>query len=313
MKNYDVIILGAGPAGLSAAIYSSRAALKTLVIEKESIGGQIISTDGIENYPGISEGETGQSLVNKMKAQAEKFGVEFLSQEVIDFDFKEKIKVLKTKEDQYSAKGVIIAIGSKHRRLGVKGEDEFVGAGVSYCATCDAAFFKDVEVFVVGGGDTALQESLFLSKFASKVTIVHRREEFRATKILQEKVKQNKKIDFMMNSKIVEIKGDGIVGSVVIEDIKTGQQKEYLPNNELNTFGVFVFTGYIPNTKMFEDKFELDPKGYFVAGEDMKLKDGVYVAGDCRAKKFRQVVTAVADGATAALELERYIEFYFDK
>lgn len=313
MKNYDVIILGGGPAGLSAAIYSSRASLKTLVIEKDSIGGQIVSTDGVENYPGSIEQETGQSLIDRMKMQADKFGVEFLVDEIVDFDFTNKIKVLKSKKEEYGAKGIILALGSKHRKMDVKGEVEFTGAGVSYCATCDAPFFKDIEVFVVGGGDTALQESLFLAKFASKVTIVHRRDTFRATKILQEKVKENEKINFMMNSKIIEINGDGLVGSVKIENVETGEVKEYFPNNMFNTFGVFVFIGYLPNTQLFKDEFKLDKQGYFLVGEDLKLADGVYVAGDCRAKHFRQVVTATADGAIAALELEKYIEFDFEK
>lgn len=311
MENYDVIIIGGGPAGLTAAIYASRARLSTLIIEKESFGGQIVSTDGIENYPGIVEGDTGTTLVERMRKQAETFGTKFLRDEVIDFDFSQKIKTVKTKDKTFSAKGVILSVGASHRKLEVKGEDEFAGAGVSYCATCDGAFFKDIEVFVVGGGDTAFQEALFLTKYASKVTIIHRRDSFRATKILQDKVEQNEKISFLLNSKIKEIKGDGLVGSITVENVITGEETQFFPNNAFNTFGIFVFAGNIPNTKLFEKQLKLNPQGYFIVGKDMKVMDGVYAAGDCVEKEFRQVVTATSDGAIAALELEKYIEFEF--
>jgi len=311
MENYDVIIIGGGPAGLTAAIYASRARLSTLIIEKESFGGQIVSTDGIENYPGIVEGDTGTTLVERMRKQAETFGTKFLRDEVIDFDFSQKIKTVKTKDKTFSAKGVILSVGASHRKLEVKGEDEFAGAGVSYCATCDGAFFKDIEVFVVGGGDTAFQEALFLTKYASKVTIIHRRDSFRATKILQDKVEQNGKISFLLNSRIKEINGDGLVGSITVENVLTGEETQFFPNNAFNTFGIFVFAGNIPNTKLFEKEIKLNPQGYFIVGKDMKVMDGVYAAGDCIEKEFRQVVTATSDGAIAALELEKYIEFEF--
>jgi thioredoxin-disulfide reductase len=311
MENYDVIIIGGGPAGLTAAIYASRARLSTLIIEKESFGGQIVSTDGIENYPGIVEGDTGTTLVERMRKQAETFGTKFLRDEVIDFDFSQKIKTISTKGNTFSAKGVILSVGASHRKLDVKGEDEFAGAGVSYCATCDGAFFKDIEVFVVGGGDTAFQEALFLTKYASKVTIIHRRDSFRATKILQDKVEQNEKISFLLNSRIKEINGDGLVGSITVENVLTGEETQFFPNNAFNTFGIFVFAGNIPNTKLFEKEIKLNPQGYFIVGKDMKVMDGVYAAGDCIEKEFRQVVTATSDGAIAALELEKYIEFEF--
>ena len=311
MENYDVIIIGGGPAGLTAAIYTSRARLRTLIIEKESFGGQIVSTDGIENYPGIVEGDTGTTLVERMRKQAETFGTKFLRDEVIDFDFSQKIKTISTKGNTFSAKGIILSVGASHRKLDVKGEDEFAGAGVSYCATCDGAFFKDIEVFVVGGGDTAFQEALFLTKYASKVTIIHRRDSFRATKILQDKVEQNEKISFLLNSKIKEINGDGLVGSITVENVLTGEETQFFPNNAFNTFGIFVFAGNIPNTKLFEKEIKLNPQGYFIVGKDMKVMDGVYAAGDCIEKEFRQVVTATSDGAIAALELEKYIEFEF--
>jgi thioredoxin-disulfide reductase len=311
MENYDVIIIGGGPAGLTAAIYTSRARLRTLIIEKESFGGQIVSTDGIENYPGIVEGDTGTTLVERMRKQAETFGTKFLRDEVIDFDFSQKIKTISTKGNTFSAKGIILSVGASHRKLDVKGEDEFAGAGVSYCATCDGAFFKDIEVFVVGGGDTAFQEALFLTKYASKVTIIHRRDSFRATKILQDKVEQNEKISFLLNSRIKEINGDGLVGSITVENVLTGEETQFFPNNAFNTFGIFVFAGNIPNTKLFEKEIKLNPQGYFIVGKDMKVMDGVYAAGDCIEKEFRQVVTATSDGAIAALELEKYIEFEF--
>ena len=264
MENYDVIIIGGGPAGLTAAIYASRARLSTLIIEKESFGGQIVSTDGIENYPGIVEGDTGTTLVERMRKQAETFGTKFLRDEVIDFDFSQKIKTISTKGNTFSAKGVILSVGASHRKLDVKGEDEFAGAGVSYCATCDGAFFKDIEVFVVGGGDTAFQEALFLTKYASKVTIIHRRDSFRATKILQDKVEQNEKISFLLNSRIKEINGDGLVGSITVENVLTGEETQFFPNNAFNTFGIFVFAGNIPNTKLFEKEIKLNPQGYFI-------------------------------------------------
>jgi len=229
----------------------------------------------------------------------------------VDFDFSQKIKTVKTKDETFSTKGVILSVGTSHRKLDVKGEDEFAGAGVSYCATCDGAFFKDIEVFVVGGGDTAFQEALFLTKYASKVTIIHRRDSFRATKILQDKVEQNKKISFLLNSKIKEIQGDGLVGSITVENVLNGEETQFFPNNAFNTFGIFVFAGNIPNTKLFEKQIKLNPQGYFTVGKDMKVMDGVYAAGDCIEKEFRQVVTATSDGAIAALELEKYIEFEF--
>ena len=311
MKTYDVIIIGGGPSGLTAAIYASRAKLKTLIIEKASVGGQIVSTDGVENYPGIIEGDTGTTLIDRMQKQAEQFGAEILKDEVIDFDFSNKMKVVKTKDEEFQTKGIILSVGASYRKLGVPGEAEFTGAGVSYCATCDGAFFSDIEVFVVGGGDTAFQEALFLTKFASKITIIHRRDAFRATKILQDKVENHEKISFLLNSRVKEIKGDGIVSSIVVENVLTNEVTEYFPNNAFNTFGVFIFAGNIPNTKLFEKEFKLDEQGYFVTGEDMKLSDGVYAAGDCRSKHFRQVVTATSDGAIAALELEKYLEFDF--
>ena len=310
-KLHDVIIIGGGPAGLTSAIYSSRAALSTLVIEKASYGGQIVTTTEVENYPGAIDEETGQSLTDRMHKQAKKFGTEFVQAEVIDFDFSQKIKTVKTEGETYSAKGVILAVGANPKKLGIKGEQEFTGGGVSYCATCDGAFFKDIEVFVIGGGDTALQEALFLTKFASHVTIVHRRDKLRATKILQEKAFKNEKISFKYDTVVKEIKGDGLVSSVVFENVNTKQTEEILPNNPFNTLGVFVFAGFIPNTDLFSKSLNVDGAGYFVTGEDMKLQDGIYAVGDCRQKSLRQVVTATADGAIASMELEKYIEDNF--
>jgi thioredoxin-disulfide reductase len=311
MKSYDVIIVGGGSAGLTAAIYTSRAKLKTLVLEKATFGGQISNTMDVENYPGSLGNESGQDIINRMYEQAEKFGTEFVKQEVVDFDFSNKLKLIKTKEETFESKAIILALGANPRKLGVKGEDEFASKGVSYCATCDGPFFKDIEIFVVGGGDTALQEAIFLTKYASKVTVIHRRDEFRASKILQERAKNNEKIEFKMSCVIDEIKGDGLVNEIVIKDLKTGNIEQIKPQNEFNILGVFVFTGNVPSTSLFAKEFKLDANGYFVTGEDMKIAQGVYVAGDCRQKRFRQVVTATSDGAIAALEAGTYIDENF--
>lgn len=307
-KVYDVIIIGAGPAGLSAGIYAGRARLSTLIIEKEKDGGQIVLTSEVENYPGCLEGESGPTLVDRMAEQAKHFGAEKVYDEIIEVNLEGKEKVLKGKKGEYIGKTVIVATGATSRPIGCPGEKTFTGKGVSYCATCDGAFFEDFEVYVVGGGDTAVEEALYLTKFARKVSIIHRRNELRAAKSIQDKAKANPKIDFIWDSVVNEIKGDGIVDTMIIENVKTGELTEVKADEDDGTFGIFVFIGYVPKTKIFEDILELQ-KGYIVTDENMNTNiEGVYAVGDIRVKSLRQVVTAAADGAIAAVQAEKYLE-----
>lgn len=309
---YDVIIIGGGPAGLTAGLYASRAKLSTLIIEKEAIGGQIFTTSDIENYPGSAEGETGPSLVEKMRKQAESFGVDFVTDEIVKTDLENDIKVLEGKASNYEAKAVIIATGATPRPLGVPGEKEFTGRGVSYCATCDGPFFQGLEIYVIGGGDTAVEEALQLTNFAKKVTIVHRRDSLKATQIIQERAFKNEKIDFIWDSEVVEIKGDKMLGSFVIRNKKTNEETEIFPNEEDGAFGLFVMVGFNPNTSLFEGQVDLK-NGYIVTDENMNTNiEGVYAAGDNRIKSLRQVVTATADGAIAAVNAEKYIRSKFE-
>lgn len=308
-KIYDLVIIGGGPAGLSAGLYGARALMSTLIIEKDRTGGQIATTEEVANYPGAIPDATGPSLVARMVEQTDEFKAERIKDDIIEFDFSGKIKVLKGEKDTYKAKSVIIATGAVPRKLGVPGEKELTGKGVSYCATCDAAFFTDMQVFVVGGGDSAVEEAMFLAKFAEKVTIVHRRDELRAAKSIQEKAFAHEKIDFMWDTKINEIKGDGLVESVVFENIKTGEVTTYHADEEFGTFGIFVFTGYLPSTNLFKGQIDMNAQGYIVTDELMQTNvPGVYAAGDCREKLLRQVVTATADGAIAAVVAEKYVD-----
>ncbi len=308
---YDVIIIGEGPAGLAAGLYASRARLKTLIIEKEKAGGQIVTTDEVANYPGSIENATGPTLVARMADQAKEFGAERILDTILEVDFSDKVKVLKGEKATYEAKTVIVATGANPRAIGCPGEKELVGRGVSYCATCDAAFFEDLEVFVVGGGDTAVEEGMYLAKFARKVTIVHRRDELRAAKSIQEKAFANEKMHFMWDSVVTEVKGDGIVESMVVENTKTGEKTEIFADEEDGTFGIFPFIGFIPATKLFDGIIDLEG-GYIPTDADMKTNvPGVFAAGDVRVKSLRQVVTATADGAIAAVQAEKYIEDNF--
>lgn len=309
---YDVIIIGAGPAGLAAGLYASRARLSTLIIEKEKAGGQIVTTDEVANYPGSVENATGPSLVNRMVEQAEEFGAERILDTIKEVNLNDKVKVLKGEKAEYQAKSVIIATGAVPRPIGCPGEKELTGRGVSYCATCDAAFFEDLEVYVMGGGDTAVEEAMYLAKFARKVTIVHRRDELRAAKSIQEKAFKNEKLDFIWDSAITEIKGDGILESIVITNLKTGEETEIVAHEDDGTFGVFPFIGYLPSTELFDGIIDVQD-GYIKTDEDMKTNvDGVFAAGDIRVKSLRQVVTATADGAIAAVQAEKYIEDAFE-
>ena len=309
---YDVIIIGAGPAGLSAGLYAARARLNTLIIEKQNNGGQISTTDEVANYPGSIENATGPTLVERMVAQADEFGAIRKIDHIREVDFSGKIKLLKGDKEEYQTKSVIIATGSTPKLIGCPGEREFVGKGVGYCATCDAPFFEDFQVYVVGGGDAAVEEAIYLTKFAKKVTIIHRRDELRAAKSIQDKAFKNEKIDFMWDSAISSIKGDGLVNSMPVKNLKTGEEKEIFADEEDGTFGIFVFIGYNPATTLFDGLIDMKD-GYIITDEDMRTNiDGVFAAGDNRVKSLRQVVTATADGAIAAVAAEKYIEETFE-
>ena len=301
--DYDVIIIGGGPAGLTAAIYTSRARLKTLVIESYSVPGQAIITDSIENFPGFPEGINGFELVEKFKKQAGKFGAELIVKNVEKIEqYKDGWKI-KAEDKTYTTLSIIIATGARPRKLDVPGEDRFTGKGVSYCATCDGALYKDKDVVVVGGGDTAIDEALFLTKFAKKVTLIHRRDRLRATKILQERALANKKMEFAWESNVIEILGKDKVKGVKTKNIKTKK------DTDLPCDGVFVFVGYEPNTDLTKGLLKLDKKSYILAADDMNTsKKGIFACGDCRKKLLRQVVTACGDGATAAFNAQQYVE-----
>jgi len=304
---YDIIIIGGGPAGLTAGLYASRARMRTLLIEKLTMGGQAIITDVIENYPGFPDGISGAELAEQIKKQAEKFGLEFVYGEVNQIR-QQKIQGLPVFElvvegKIYQTLSIILAVGAAARKLGVPGEAEFTGRGVSYCATCDGAFFKDKNIVVVGGGDTAVEEALFLTRFGRKVTLIHRRDRLRATKILQERILANPKVNFLWESQVTEIFGDKIVEGVKVKNVKTQEVKK------VETDGVFIFAGLIPNTEFVHGLVKLDEKGYIITDDEMQTSQkGIFAAGDCRRKLLRQVVTACGDGATAAFSAQQYVE-----
>ncbi len=305
---YDVLIVGGGPAGLTAGLYAARAGLRTLLFEGASSISQITVTDLIENYPGIPEGIGGFELIERFKKQASQFGLEVASKDVISITRKiwgdtEAWKV-EAEDKPYEALAVIIATGAYWRKLGVPGEDVFVGKGVSYCATCDGPLFKNRDVVVVGGGDAAVQEAIFLTNFARKVTIVHRRDRLRATKSLQKRAFANGKIEFAWNSVV-----DGISGGDFVEKVKIRDVKSTNVTTEISAAGVFIFTGLIPKTDMVRGIADLDNGGYIIVDENMKTSaKGIFAGGDCIRKSLRQVITACGDGATAAFSAQLYVE-----
>lgn len=307
-KIYDVIVLGAGPAGLAAGLYAGRSRLSTLIIEKGQDGGQIAITNEIENYPGQQlEGESGPSLIARMTEQAKKFGAERVSDMIKSVDLSGAVKKLVGAKGEYQAKAVIVATGAFPRPIGCQNEGKYIGKGISYCATCDAAFFEDFEVFVVGGGDAAVEEAMYLTKFARKVTIIHRRDELRAAKSIQEKAFKNPKIDFMWDTVVDSADGDEILSSITVKNTKTGEMKVIKADEEDGMFGLFGFIGLLPNSKLFEGMLDLE-NGYIKTDDNMHTNlDGVFAAGDIRVKSLRQVVTAAADGAIAAMQAEHYI------
>jgi thioredoxin reductase (NADPH) len=304
---YDAIIIGGGPAGLTAAIYLSRARMDTLLIEKAMPGGQAILTEIIENYPGFPHGITGPELMQKMEEQAVRFGLKIEYGEAVEFKIKEdaedKVKIVKINNQEYRTLTIILASGAEASKLKVPGEEELRGRGVSYCATCDAPFFKDQKIVVIGGGDTAIEETLYLTKFVREATIVHRRDRLRATKILQERVFANKKINFAWDSVVTKILGSEKVEGILIQNKKTGKEKE------IPCQGVFIFVGNVPNSKFLNELVKLDQKGYILTdGNMMTSQEGIYACGDVRKKILRQVVTACGEGATAAFAAQKYIE-----
>ena len=307
-KIYDVIGLGAGPAGLTAGLYSGRARLSTLVIEKGQDGGQIAITNEIENYPGQVEGDSGPSLIARMTKQCEHFGVERVSDMIKEVQLTGPVKKLIGVKGEYEAKCVIIATGAFPRPIGCKNEGKFVGKGISFCATCDASFFQDLEVYVVGGGDAAVEEAMYLTKFARKVTIIHRRDELRAAKSIQEKAFKNEKLHFMWNTVVDEVDGeDDILSKMIVKNTKTGELTTIEADEDDGLFGLFGFIGLLPKSDLFEGVIDMD-KGYIKTDDNMHTNvEGVYAAGDIRVKSLRQVVTAAADGAIAAMQAEKYI------
>ncbi len=307
-KVYDVIVLGAGPAGLTAGLYAGRSRLSTLILEKGQDGGQIAITDEIENFPGQQlEGETGPSLVARMTEQAKKFGCERVSDTVKSVSLEGDVKTLTCAKGEYQAKTVILASGAFPRPIGCKNEGKFIGKGISFCATCDAAFFEDFEVYVVGGGDAAVEEALYLTKFARKVTIIHRRDELRAAKSIQEKAFANEKIAFLWDTVVEEANGDDILTSMVVKNVKTGELTTIEADEEDGMFGLFGFIGLLPNTGLFDGVIDMEG-GYVKTDDNMHTNvKGVYAAGDLRIKSLRQVVTAAADGAIAAMQAEKFL------
>lgn len=300
--DYDVAIIGGGPAGLSAAIYAARGGLKTVVFEKGLIGGQIVLTADLENYPGFEENMSGFDLIDKMKKQADKFNAHFIEENVTAVGLEGLCKIIETGNNTYKAKSIIIATGAHPRKLAVPGEERLTGRGVSYCATCDGALYRDKIVAVVGGGDTAIEEALFLTRFVKKIYVIHRRDELRAVKIVQERAFKNPKIEIIWDSIVQEIIGEKFVESLLLYNKKTKE------TTNLNVDGAFIYVGIIPNNDLVESRVDLDPLGFIKTDMTMHTKiPGIYAAGDIVHKVLRQVVTAASDGATAAFSAEKWI------
>jgi thioredoxin reductase (NADPH) len=301
MQDYDVVIIGGGPAGLTAGLYAARAKMNALLLERKWPGGQLLNTDKIEDYPGF-ESISGPQLAERMEKQARKLGLKIEMDEAIAIRSHGMRKLVKTSgEKEYLAKAVIVTAGGEPRKLGVPGEEEFSGRGVSYCAICDGAFFQDRVVAVVGGGDAAVEEGTFLTRFASKVFIIHRRPELRAAKDLQEKARQNPRVEFILNAVVEEIHGTDQVEYLTI--VRNGQREK------LQVDGVFIFVGFVPNTELFEEPIERDKQGHLVTDAHMQTSlKGIFAAGDVRSQLTRQITTAVGDGTTAAVAVQHYIE-----
>jgi len=290
---YDLIIIGAGPAGLTAALYAGRARLKTIILEKMGVGGRILLTETIENFPGFPEGISTQELIRRMEEQVRNLDIEIELEEALELDCKSKS--VKTSSETYAAKSIIIATGARARKLNVPGEDRLIGKGVSYCATCDGPLYKEKKVAVVGGGNAVAEEALYLARFAKEVNIIHRRNDLRASGILQERLKENKKINFILSSVVTEIIGSRKVESVKIKNVNSsGEQISACE-------GIFIYIGYEPETGLIKNKLKLDETGFIITDENLATsEEGVFACGDCRKKTLYQVITACADGAVAS-------------
>ena len=300
---YDVIIIGGGPAGLTAGLYNARARLNVLLLERLAPGGQVLTTDWVENYPGFPDGVSGFELMDRMKTQAEKFGLKIQSDEVTGLELTEKRKAVLTGSGPLETRAIILCCGANWKKLGIEGEDHMMGKGVSFCATCDGPFYRDQEVAVIGGGDTAVEEAIFLTRFVSKVHLVHRRDKLRATRVLQERAMSQDKIEFIWDSVPVKILGDKAVEGIELKNVKTAEVFRK------DVQGVFVFIGTVPNTDMVKGLVRLDNNGFVVTDDNMQTSvPGVFAAGDIRSKLFRQISTAVGEGATASYAVEKYLE-----
>ena len=304
MTHEKLIIIGSGPAGLTAALYAARADLHPLVLEGSAAGGQLMITTDVENYPGFPDGIMGPELMDQFRKQAERFGARLHQVDVTEVDFSSQPLQVNVGADEYTADAVIIATGASARWIGVPGEERLTGKGVSACATCDGFFFRDQELIVVGGGDTAMEEALFLTKFASKVTLVHRRDEFRASKIMATRALEHPKIDVVWNAVVIDIHGEDTVSGVTLEDTVSGEK------TEMAVDGVFIAIGHKPTTELFVDQLDVDENGYLIAGIDGGTKtsvDGVFASGDVADHTYRQAVTAAGTGCMAAIDAERWL------
>jgi thioredoxin reductase (NADPH) len=301
-NHYDVIIIGSGPAGYTAGIYTSRANLSTLIISGTLPGGQLMTTSEVENYPGFPNGIFGPELMMNMRQQAERFGAVIVDDEVLKVDFKNRPFTITTHAETYTAEATLVCTGASPRKLGIPAEQQFSGRGVSYCATCDGPFFKGENIVVVGGGDTAMEEATFLTKFGKSVRVVHRRDSLRASKILQQKALENPKIEFIWNNVVADIKGNNKISTVLVKDINTGKERT------IETGGLFVAIGHEPNTAIFKGQLELDDKGYIVLKHHTKTSvEGVFAAGDVHDHRYRQAVTAAGFGCMAAIDVEKWL------
>jgi thioredoxin reductase (NADPH) len=299
---FDVVIIGAGPSGYTAGIYCSRAGYNTLILSGILPGGQLVNTTEVENYPGFDKGIMGPDLMIEMRKQTQRMGTTIVDDEVVNVDFRNSPFKILTGSEEYEGRAVIIATGANPRKLGLEGEQTFAGKGVSYCATCDGPFFRNQELIVAGGGDSAIEEATFLTKFATKIHLVHRRSELRASKVMQERAFNNEKIKFHWDSEVVDIKGDQKVQQAIIKNVKTNEE------TNLDVGGLFVAIGHTPNTKIFKNQIDLDDEGYIILKNKTHTNiDGVFAAGDVHDRSYRQAVTAAGFGCMAAIDVDKYL------